>query len=40
MVGDQGLFAQLKLASETYVKLGVLNEDLSDEKIHAAIEPK
>ena len=40
LVGDKGLFAQLKLASETYVKLGVLNEGLSDEKIHAAIEPK
>lgn len=40
LVGDKGLFAQLKLAAETYVKLGVLDHALPEEKIRAAIEPK
>lgn len=38
MVGDGGLFAQLKLASDTYVKLGVLKEPIPDAKIHESID--
>lgn len=38
-VGDGGLFAQLKLAADTYVSLGVLKEPVPDDKIHAAIDP-
>lgn len=39
-VGDKGLFAQLKLASETYVALGVLKEPIPEEKLRDAIDPQ
>jgi NitT/TauT family transport system substrate-binding protein len=40
LVGDGGLFAQLKLASETYVALGVLKEPIPEEKLREAIDPQ
>ncbi|MBN9581063.1 MAG: ABC transporter substrate-binding protein [Afipia sp.] len=40
LVGDGGLFAQLKLASETYVALGVLKEPISDATLRDAIDPQ
>lgn len=39
LVGDFGLFAQLKLASETYVALGVLKAPISDDHLRQAIDP-
>lgn len=40
LVGDKGLFAQLKLASETYVALGVLKEPVPEAKLRDAIDPQ
>lgn len=38
LVGDGGLFAQLKLASETYVALGVLKEPIPEATLREAID--
>lgn len=40
LVGDGGLFAQLKLASETYVALGVQKKPISAKQLHDAIDPQ
>ncbi len=40
LVGDGGLFAQLKLASETYVALGVLKEPIPEATLREAIDPQ
>ncbi|MGB3865731.1 MAG: ABC transporter substrate-binding protein [Xanthobacteraceae bacterium] len=40
LVGEGGLFAQLKLASETYVALGVLKEPIPDGQLRDAIDPQ
>lgn len=40
LIGDGGLFAQLKLASETYVALGVLAEPIPEDTLRAAIDPQ
>lgn len=40
LVGDGGLFGQLKLASETYVALGVLKEPISEKQLRNAIDPQ
>ncbi len=40
LVGDGGLFAQLKLATQTYVALGVEKEPISDKQLHDAIDPQ
>lgn len=40
LVGDGGLFGQLKLASETYVALGVLKEPIPEKQLRDAIDPQ
>lgn len=40
LMGDGGLFAQLKLAADTYVALGVLKEPIPNDKIREAIDPQ
>ena len=40
LVGDGGLYGQLKLASETYVALGVLKEAIPEKRLRDAIDPQ
>lgn len=40
LVGEGGLFAQLRIAADTYVALGVLKESISDERLRDAIDPQ
>ncbi|PRA06920.1 hypothetical protein CQ019_06110 [Arthrobacter sp. MYb229] len=40
MVGEEGLYAQIKLASDTFAEMGVIEEALSEVQLRTAIDPQ